>query len=208
MRTCTSCGVARPISEFNKQASARDGLKRRCKACQSSENRARYERAGDHIRATVKAYAATNADKVSASKRESYVRNKAVRLASQKEYTRVNRDRIYARNREYIKARPEKEREYGRRYRQANLHMGRARASRRLAQKLKATPSWANAQKIRAFYESADALGMLTGEWHHVDHIVPLQGKTVCGLHNEFNLQILTAFDNVSKGNRHWPDQP
>lgn len=69
-------------------------------------------------------------------------------------------------------------------------------------------PSWANAERIKEFYASAEALRMHTGEWYVVDHIVPLKSKIVCGLHNEFNLQILTNAANSSKQNRHWPDMP
>lgn len=41
-----------------------------------------------------------------------------------------------------------------------------------------------------------------------VDHIIPLQSRLVCGLHNEFNLRVITAKENNAKGNRYWPDMP
>lgn len=83
-----------------------------------------------------------------------------------------------------------------------------AMSALRRAARVRAKPAWADDRLIREFYETADALNMWTGEWHHVDHIVPLRGKTVCGLHTQANLQILPATENLSKLNRTWPDQP
>lgn len=69
-----------------------------------------------------------------------------------------------------------------------------ARNANRRALKLKATPSWANLDIIKLVYEYA--------EGDHVDHIIPLQGELVCGLHVESNLQYLTALENKQKSNK------
>lgn len=56
------------------------------------------------------------------------------------------------------------------------------------------------------FYLQAQTLREVLGENYHVDHIVPLKGKTVCGLHCETNLQILPAAENIRKNCHVWPD--
>ena len=70
----------------------------------------------------------------------------------------------------------------------------------------RATPAWADHAAIRAVYDAAVVLELTTGEKYHVDHMVPLKSKMVSGLHNQYNLQVIPRWDNLSKGNRHWPD--
>ena len=57
-------------------------------------------------------------------------------------------------------------------------------------------------QEIEIIYEACKQRCLDTQRPHHVDHIVPLQGKRVCGLHVPWNLQILTAADNLRKSNK------
>ena len=73
---------------------------------------------------------------------------------------------------------------------------GRYAAAKRRAMKLQATPHWANQEVIKQIYKEATEKGM------HVDHIVPLNNPLVCGLHCEFNLQILPATENLRKSNK------
>ena len=66
------------------------------------------------------------------------------------------------------------------------------------------TPKWLTSnhwQEMAGLYWQAKSLSDETGIMHHVDHIVPLRGKSVSGLHVPWNLQILTAAENYRKSN-------
>jgi hypothetical protein len=68
-------------------------------------------------------------------------------------------------------------------------------------------PGWADEDCINGLYELA-AVFRRTGMRVEVDHIVPLQGRTVTGFHTHDNLQLMTRHQNASKSNRRWPDMP
>ena len=104
---------------------------------------------------------------------------------------------VYVKNKDTIL---EKNREY----RHNNIDKVNSYSAKRRASKLQRTPSWfsnEDDQKIKDLYTQAKNLEKLHGVKYHVDHIIPLQGKLVSGLHISSNLQIITAKDNLSKGN-------
>lgn len=78
-------------------------------------------------------------------------------------------------------------------------------ASRHTA-KLQRTPQWLSEHDklhIKCLYQVAAMRTRESGYVWHVDHVVPLQGENVCGLHVPYNLQVIPAYDNISKGNRY-----
>lgn len=90
-------------------------------------------------------------------------------------------------------------------YYQNNRGYYRYQLSKYRSCKLYATPQWLSSSQIKdiiQIYKDAKSLEWLNNEPIHVDHIIPLQGKNVCGLHVPWNLQLLTASKNFSKGNK------
>lgn len=91
-------------------------------------------------------------------------------------------------------------------WQQANPEKVRAINAKRRASKRRAIPPWITDDDlfiIEFLYLKAQTLTLITGVEHHVDHMVPLQGRTVCGLHVPWNLQVITSNENLTKSN-HW----
>ena len=99
--------------------------------------------------------------------------------------------------RRYEAANREKRSEYQKRHSKSNAGAKNARTAKRRAMKLQATPLWAEPELIELIYAEAAYRGM------QVDHIIPLQGKNVCGLHIHNNMQLLTRSQNAKKSNRY-----
>ena len=105
-------------------------------------------------------------------------------------YYKINKTEILTQQREYYNI---------------NKDKSNAKVAKRRASKIYATPDWLtqnHKDQIRELYEIAQAFKLYTGEEYHVDHIIPLKGKDVCGLHVPWNLQVIPAKENLSKSNK------
>jgi hypothetical protein len=143
--------------------------------------------------------------------------NREYSRAQHRAWLAANKETEYAKWRVKYAAAPERGQERIAEYRRRNPdYVGRwqrlnparsaAKTMRYYARKLKATPCWADIRAIDAVYEEAARRTAATGVPHHVDHIVPLQGREVCGLHVAWNLRVIPARDNRRKSNRLIPD--
>lgn len=101
----------------------------------------------------------------------------------------------YEKKRMVLSHRKERAKDTLKKWRKNNRGQYIFQLSKRRAAKLKATPKWVNLEKIKEIYLNCP-------KGYHVDHIIPLQGKLICGLHVHNNLQYLTKSENTSKGNR------
>lgn len=131
-----------------------------------------------------------NKDQILKKYREKYHLNSEIRKAAFNRYKESNPEKVRAKNIAWSKANGGKVRAKNRRY---------------MAKKLNATPKWLTKiqlAQIVSIYSVAVLMQKLIGKAIHVDHIVPLQAKEVSGLHVPWNLQLLTAKDNWSKGNK------
>ncbi len=117
----------------------------------------------------------------------------------------ANKEKNTARAVAHQRKNPESAKNRCLKWRGKNKHKANAIEAKRRAAKLNATPSWLtneDLRKIDDLFEEATRLSEETGVKYHVDHIVPLQGETVGGLHVPWNLRVIPAFDNLSKHNK------
>jgi hypothetical protein len=201
-KICTQCGEQKQTSEFWKHVNGFDGRRSKCISC-SLQTQAEWNAAnhGKKLESD-RRYYADNADQLNEASRAKYAadpevfskRNKAWRDKNIEQARKASRQRRIDKG-DVVRAERQKH------YRE-NKARYKAQAVARVKHIKQATPSWADMEKIAAFYAEAERLTAETGIPHHVDHVYPLRGKTMCGLHVEGNLQILHAVANLRKSNR------
>ena len=186
-KACGKCGEVKDLSAFNKNKNRCDGLAWDCKACNKARSKAAFEADKSRYNATSKAH---------------YDQNKTRYVQKAKEWAKANAEKRREVVRGYTRRNPDARRETSKKYRLQNPGLYAAHYKARQQRKRKAMPKWANEESIKAIYRQCAWVTRITGIPHHVDHYYPLKNPLVCGLHNEYNLRIIPAADNLSKGNR------
>ena len=200
MKTCTKCGIHKDLEGFYKSASGKYGLEAACKVCKLAAKAARQQT--PKAKAAAKAYNDNPERKAAAKIRRSTPEYKAALKIrrSTPEYKAAEKIRQSTPEaKAALKIRQSTPEAKAARNARMKTPANRARrcafAMKRKAAKLQRTPSWVKLGLIKEVYITCP-------EGHHVDHIIPLRGELVSGLHIAANLQHLTPFENRSKTNK------
>lgn len=129
----------------------------------------------------------------------------AKKHATDIEYRAANREQCRAAIVAWSARNPEKVKAYAKKTKALNSGRTLAHTVKRRLAKINRTPTWLTPDDhwiIEQAYELAAMRTKMFGFSWHVDHTLPLQGKTVSGLHVPTNLQVIPAVDNIRKGNR------
>jgi hypothetical protein len=230
-KVCSKCKEEKALTEFCIDNTSKDKLRSSCKTCQAeyrANNKERtkqlhklwysnnreiklkksaewYDQNKLRKAKTAQAWKKANLEKSIEATKKWRTENKEHVKDLIKTWNTNNKERAQKvaeiwrnSNKEHIKSRHKK-------YYERNKSMYIAKGAKRRAGKLRATPPWLTKKhldEIKEIYAIAEELQWLSEEPLEVDHIIPLQGKNVCGLHIPINLQIVPRSANRAKSNK------
>lgn len=186
-KPCAACRVCKPATEFSKDSRRRNGLSSYCKPCANARTRAQY---------------AANPGKKLAKNHEWQKRNQERETARHRAWREANPELARAKSRAWYEKNKERYTEVTKAWASANKDKKAAYVARRRAAKLLRTPKWLNDTQrleMEQQYTLAKIHEWVTGMKWEVDHIIPLQGKTVSGLNVPWNLQVIPRSTNRQK---------
>jgi len=173
------CKEVKALELFGNNKRFKDGKQKQCKKCKAYLEITRTARQTDEW--------------------------KSKNIEYKKQYYTENKDKIKAKSKAYRESNTEFLKAYHKQYSRNNKGKINAICAKRHAAKMQRNAGWADNWKIEQFYIVARKLTKLYGIEFHVDHVMPLQGELVSGLHVETNLQIITAKENHIKSNSFVP---
>lgn len=199
LRKCSKCGSLKPSTEYHRHARGKDGLRADCKLCRPI--------------AKVKEVLPVGSKRCNFCqevKTLTFFLNKQgtchnCRKTKMAAYYLANREKCNQIKKKWVNNNPQKHAFACSKWAKNNRPKLNKNDSARKALELKAMPSWLTAiqkAQIQEMYDVALAISVQTGIPHEVDHIHPLQGNGFNGLHVPWNLQVISRFENRSKGNK------
>ena len=180
-KTCCKCKQEKPAEQFYANKRMKDGLNTFCIDCHKADNVLRKAK----NRADPKFKAAEQAFKK--QYRERTVEQRAAYLSA---WRKANQEHVI---------------QYGRQYRAENKDRYNYLCQKRKIDQMRRTPAWLTEDDkwvMEQAYELAALRTKMIGVEFHVDHIIPLRGHRVSGLHVPTNLRVITWMDNQRKTNK------
>jgi hypothetical protein len=230
-KCCTQCKVEKPLENFCVQKHGKFGRRGMCKPCYSQKFKAQYKEnlVKDHCQQyqdnrerrllSAKKWRDNNQDKLNSPEfkeaqkklsKERYLAQRQDVAAKMRDYYQQNKESIKEKARQYKTSvtYTEEQKAAQRAYRKAHYEANKAKTFEYVVRRKRAidnqTPSWANLDQIRGIYQDCINKNKVAGRAaFHVDHVIPLRGKYVSGLHVETNLQVIPATKNLKKGTSH-----
>lgn len=153
----------------------------------------------------VKEYRAKRKEHHKQLNKDWYAKNKDIAIERAIQWRKENTDKSRENNLKHYHRNKESMREKHKAWAQANKGKVLARVRKYELAKINRTPQWLDKEDmwvIQEIYDLSYKRTEITGVKWHVDHIIPLQGKSVSGLHVPANLQVIPAIINMGKGNK------
>lgn len=182
-KICSGCNELKTFSSFAVNKSSSDGYHSKCKVCKKAYHKEWYNRNKAAKSAKNKEYKVLNADKYSAQQKEYYRNTKEQRKAYHQDWYSKNKDRVLAQQKSYYEANKDKV---------FAKTIARSRHQYAMYSRLS-----------KAYKAEIDGMYQFTSIFSgfEVDHIVPIKGEKVSGLHTPSNLQVLSREENRRKRN-------
>lgn len=179
---CSKCKVVKSYKLFSKNKRSKTGHSNWCKECSSKQSKIYYSNNSEIIKNRSSSWYEKNKEKATLRIKKRYSDKKEQILEYHREWHLKNKQKANLNNKEWRQKNKE----------QYLMTHSKSEKNRRKRIKM-ATPSWVSKKEINDFYVNKP-------EGMTVDHIVPICGKNVCGLHVIWNLQYLTMEQNLKKG--------
>lgn len=191
MKVCRLCQQNKPLGEFFTRVGAKDGYRNECKLCAIAKSKARYTK---------------NLDESRRWHREHYRKKMAANPGWHASYYAANKEKRLAYDAQYYRNK-NREKRLAQVKAWASENRGKSNAVKKAYKmaKAQACPPWLTKDEHWLMYEAYELATLRTevfGFLWHVDHEVPLRGKTVSGLHVPWNLQVIPGVENMSKSNK------